>query len=151
MDRHGRMVHRGGEREVAVGEAVPLAQQHRSAAEVEPGDAHVLAHCGTLVHQDRIAVARGVFLDHDGVGARRQHPAGEDARGFAGADRAFERMSGRDLADDVEARRHAGDVGGAHGIAVHRRHVGRGLRAQGGKVVGQHAAVRFLQRRGFAG
>ena len=35
----------------------------------------------------RVAVARGVLLDDDGVGAVRQHAAGEDARGFAGADR----------------------------------------------------------------
>ena len=58
-----RVVHGGGEREVAVGEAAALAQQHGARAEIEPGDADVAA------------LARRAVVDDDGVAlARRCSP-----------------------------------------------------------------------------
>ena len=97
------MVHRGGEREIAVGRGGgPWRSSTVARAEVEPGDAHVAALRGAaVVDHDGVAVALGVLLDHDGVGAGGHRRAGEDAHGFAGADRAGERTAGRDLADDA--------------------------------------------------
>ena len=91
-----------------------------------------------------------VLLDDDGVGAGRHHAAGEDARGLSGADLAVERPARRDLADQLQRRRHLRDIGGAHRIAVHRRHVGRRLGAQRRDIGGQHAAFGFDQRRVLA-
>ena len=62
------------------------------------------------VDDNAVALARGILLDHDRIGAGRQHAAGEDARGFAGAHGALERMSGRDFADELEPDRDLGDV-----------------------------------------
>ena len=90
---------------------------------------------------DAAAVDHGVFLDHDGVGALGDHAAGKDPHRLARADRLFERPSGRDLADHLEPRRACGGVGGAHRIAVHRRHRLRRLGAQGRDVARQHAVV----------
>ena len=151
MHRHGRMVHGCRERQVAVGEAAAARQQHRVLRKVEAGDTDVAAFAGACVDHDRAALACRVLLDHDGVGARGHDPTGEDARRLAGAHRAVEGMPGRDLADELEPRRHAGDIGCAHRIAVHRRDVGRRLRAQRVDVGGQHAAVRFGERRGLHG
>ena len=83
-----------------------------------------------VIDDHALAVARGVLLDHDGVGAGRDDAAGEDARGLAGAHLALERMAGRDLARDLERHRHARHIGGAHRIAVHGGEIGRRLRAQ---------------------
>ncbi len=46
--------------------------------------------------------------------------------------------------------RHLRDIGGAHRIAVHRRHVGRRLGAQRRDIGGQHAAFGFDERRVLA-
>src|SRR5262249_39187397 len=40
MYRNGWMIHRGGECEVTVGEAMTSGEQHRAALEIEPLDAH---------------------------------------------------------------------------------------------------------------
>ena len=94
----------------------------------------------------RVAVARGEFLDHHGVGAFRHHAAGEDARGLARFHFAVERMAGGDFADQLQLDRRLRHVGGAHRIAVHGGdRVGR-LRAQRGEVLGEHAAERVVER-----
>jgi hypothetical protein len=51
--------------------------------------------------------------------------------------------NGRDLADELQRGRHLRHIGGAHRIAVHRRHVGRRLGAQRRHVSGEHAAFGF--------
>jgi hypothetical protein len=93
------MVHGGSQREIAVAQAVAFCQQSRPALEVEALDADMPALAGGLGDDDGIALAHGVFLDDDGIGAGREEAAGEDAGGFAGGDRALERMPGRHLAD----------------------------------------------------
>ena len=75
-----------------------------------------------------------------------QHAAGEDARGFAGADVAGERPAGRDLADHAQMRGRARDVGGAHRIAVHGGDVLRRLGAPRREIFGQHAAFGVVER-----
>ena len=105
VHRHGRIVHGGREREVAVAEAAALAAAApRPARSRAPRRGRACLWRRAVVDDDGVALALGVLLDHDGVGARRDDAAGEDARGFARADRAVERMSGRDLADELEPR-----------------------------------------------
>src|SRR6476661_7086638 len=99
------MVHRRRERKIPVAEAMALGEQHRAALEIEALDAHMLAFTRGGGDNDGLALTRRVFLDDDRVGAGWQDTAGEDARGFAGADRAAKRMSGRDFADDLELDR----------------------------------------------
>jgi hypothetical protein len=82
-----------------------------------------------------------------GIGAARHPAAGEAARGFAAPDGVVERPSGRDLADHLEARRRVGDVGRAHGVAVHGRHVGGRLGALRREVGGEHAMMGVDQAR----
>ena len=92
---------------------------------------------------------RGLFLHDDGVRAGRQFAAGENAHRLSRPDFAGIRPPGRDFADDFQIGRRAGDVLGAHRIAVHRRHVGRRLRSQRSQIVGEHAPMRFRERHTF--
>ena len=103
---HGkfRIVHAGGERQIAVGEAASRGQQHVALAEIDAGGADVPAGHRGFRDGDVIAVDDGVFLDDDGVGAVGDHAAGKDPHRLAGADRPLERAAGRDLADHLEPR-----------------------------------------------
>ena len=123
------MVHAGSERKIAYGEPMPGRKERVAQLEIEPLRADVAAACARLLDLDPIAVAPRVFLDHDGVGALRQHAAGENARRLAGADRPRKRPAGGDLADYSQMRRDTRHVVGAHGIAVHGRYIGRRLGA----------------------
>ena len=66
-----RIVHAGGERQIAVGEAAPAREQHVALAEIDAGRADVPPRNGGFGDGDVIAVDAGVFLDDDGIGARR--------------------------------------------------------------------------------
>ena len=79
----------------------------------------MLALARTRADHDVIALARRILLNHDRVGARRQDAARKDPGGLAGADRSLERVPRRHFADEPEADRHFGNVGGADGVAVH--------------------------------
>ena len=69
VHRQGRVVHGGGEHQIAGGEAAALARAAtRPALKSMPRGAHVAALGGRLFDGDRVAVARGQFLDHHGVG-----------------------------------------------------------------------------------
>ena len=141
MHRYRRMAHGGRQHHVAVGETLAARQQHLALFEIEPGAADVPAGRRGRVDDHALAVARGVLLDHDGVGAGRDHAAGEDARGLAGMHLALERMTGCDLARDLERHRHACHVRGAHRIAVHGREIGGRLGPPRRDVRRQHPAV----------
>ena len=78
--------------------------------------------------------------------ACRHHAAGEDARRMARLHFAFEGMAGGDFADQLQLDRRLRYVGGAHRIAVHGRNRGRGLSAQSGQVLGEHATERVVER-----
>ncbi len=65
---------------------------------------------------------------------------------LSGADTAGERPAGGNLADDLQAYGGGSHVGGTHGVTVHGRDIGRRLGAQRFEIVGQHAAVGFLER-----
>ena len=117
------------------------AQQHVALAKIDAGGADVLSGGGGFLEDDMLAVAFGVFLDHDGIGAVRHHAAGENPQSLAGLQRPRERPSRGDLADHMQPRRNRRDIGGAHRIAVHRRHRDRWLGAARGKVACQHPAM----------
>ena len=86
----------------------------------------------------------------DGVRAAGHRRAGHDADSGAGSYRAFVEVACRQLARDLEpdgvrltgVRR----VGGAHGVAVHRRVIERRDVEAGDSVLGQHLAQGVRQR-----
>ena len=61
----------------------PAAEQRLALAEIEAAAADVALIEAAVAHGDLVAVALGVLLDDDGVGAGRQRRAGEDAHGLA--------------------------------------------------------------------
>ena len=111
MDRQERVVHAGGERQIARRQPVTFGEQAVARLEVEPELADVAAFDGRLLHLDAVAVAFGQFLDHHGIGAVRQKAAGENARRFARSDRGCERPAGGDFADDLQTDRRGLNVG----------------------------------------
>ena len=95
---------------------------------------------------DMIAIDSGVFLDDDGIGAIRDHAAGEDPHRFASADLALERAAGRNLADHLQPRGEVGGIRRAHRIAVHRRHRLRRLRPPCRNVMCQRTMIGGIER-----
>ena len=87
-----------------------------------------------LAHGDLVAVARGVLLDDDGIGAGGQRRAGEDAHGLARG-RRCRRRDGRRRPAPITASVAGSlrDVGRAHGVAVHGGGIERRLRQQRGE------------------
>ncbi len=111
----------------------PLAQQHVAWREIEPGAADVPARRRWPVDRrsTRSPSRASCFPGSRPCRRRRARTPPVKMRTASPAPtRARERMAGRDLADQPQPRRHARDVGGAHRVAVHRRDVGRRLRAQ---------------------
>ena len=151
MHRQSRVVHCGGECEVAIGETATAGQQHCASPKIEPFGAHMPARASACRDHHRIRLARGVLLDHDCVGAGWENPSGEDSDGFAGSNASLERMSGRNLADQPEASRHTRNVGSAHSIAIHGRDVGGRLRTQRRDILREHATVGFASGENSAG
>ena len=145
-----RVVHAGGQRQIAVGEAAAARQQHVALAEVDAGGADMPAHAGASVMVMRRRRPR-IFLDHDGVGAIGDHAAGKDPNRLAAADRPVEWPSGRDLADHLESAPACGGVGRPHRVTVHRRHRLRRLGAQRREVARQHTAMAGIERDHFLG
>ena len=151
MHRKLRIVHAGGERQIAVGEAAPAREQHVALAEIDAGGADMPPGNGGFRDGDMIAVDAGVFLDDDGIGAVGDHAAGKDPHRFAAAYLALERAAGGDLADHLQPRGKIGGIRRAHRIAVHRRHRLRRLRPPCGDVARQDAMMRGIERYGFFG
>jgi hypothetical protein len=97
--------------------------------EIEAGLADMLAELAiAFAHRDVAVGLIAILLNHDGVGAGWHLRAGEDARRFARADRAGRQLAGGDALHDLEFCGEGVDIGGADGIAIHRRHIGRRLR-----------------------
>src|SRR3954463_15437276 len=94
MHREARMIHRGGERQVSIGEPAPFGEEHRSAPEIEAFSAHVPALGGARDDDDGMPFALRILLDDDRIGAARQEPAGENARRLTRAYAALKRMAG---------------------------------------------------------
>jgi hypothetical protein len=126
----------GGEGDGGSVEQAAGAQQRVALAEVAARPADVGARHRRLAHAQRVAATLGVFLDDDAVGALRDAGAREDAHRLTGSDRPGERAAGVGFADDAQARRDAGEVGGARGVAVHGGGVERRLRQRRRHVCG---------------
>ena len=82
-DRDGRVVGGGGERHVAAGEETTARQKDVAGFEIEAGAADVLVGGCRFLDSDAVAVAFGMFLDGNRIGARRHDAAGEDPHRFA--------------------------------------------------------------------
>ena len=124
----------------------PLCSSDLALREIDALIAHVAALGGGFLDRHRVALARGEFLDHHGIGALGHHAAGEDARGLTRFHFAFEGMAGGDFADELQFDRRLRHVGCAHRITVHGGdRIGR-LRAQRYEVLGEHAAERLVER-----
>ena len=67
-----------------------------------PATPDVAAGPDRLGRGDQIAVAAGVFLNEDGVGAVGQRRAGEDPHGVARTANALKAAPGRGFADDAK-------------------------------------------------
>ena len=132
-------------------EAASAREQHVALAEIDAGGADMPPGNGGFRDGDVVAVDASVFLDDDGVGAVRDHAAGEDPHRFARGHLPLERAAGRDLADHLQPRREIGGIGRAHRIAVHRRHRLRRLRAPRRDVARQHAMIGGVERDHFLG
>ncbi len=143
MHKEPRPVHCRGEADVARRQPPSGPQQHVALAKIEPLAPHVAAARGAFEHPHAIAVALGVLLNDDRVGARRHRRAGKDAGGFAGADMPAEPGAGRYFGDDPQLDRDRGQILCAHRVAVHRRYRERRLRPAGGQILGQNAADRI--------
>ena len=125
------------------------AQNHVASFEIEPGGAHVApgGHAFLRVH---FAVAfLGIFLDQDRVRTFRNLAAGEDAHALARIDPAGEGMARRRLADARQRRGQRGEIGRAHGVAVHRGDGGGRLGQRRGHVGGERAPVGAVESDGF--
>ena len=129
----------------------PAREQHVALAEIDAGGTDMPPRNGGFRDGDVVAIDASVFLDDDGIGAVRDHAAGEDPHRFAGADLALERAAGRDLADHLQPRGEIGGIGRAHRIAVHRRHRLRRLRSPRRDVARQHAMIGSVERDHFLG
>ena len=149
--RNLRVVHAGGQRQIAVGQAASAGEQHIALAEIDAGGADMPPSRGRFGDGDVIAIDCRVFLDDDGVGAIGNHAAGENPHRFALAYLPLERAAGGDLADYLQPRGKLGSVSRTHGIAVHRRHGLRRLRAPRCEIARQHAMPGGVERHHFFG
>ena len=150
---HGRFI-AASEADVARRQPPAGLQQHVALGEIEALAPHIAAAPRGFEHPHPVAVALGVLLDDDRVGAGRHRRAGEDARRLARADMAAEPGPGRHLGDDAQFDRDLAEIVGAHRIAVHRRDRERRLGAARGDILGEHPAEPvgerdLLGRQGF--
>ena len=100
VHRDLRVAAGGGESDRRGVEAVPGAEHHLAGTEVAAGLADMGAGLCGLAHDDPVAAALGVLLDHHRVGAVGQGRAGENARRLARRKPAVETAPGLRLADD---------------------------------------------------
>ena len=138
----------GGQTNGSRSEASAFGQHGAAGGDVLGAAAHPGARCGLHpeAHTGALATCQGqasfhFLLHHHGVSAGRQGRTGEDARHGAGLKR-LALMAGRNaLRDRKHLVRIGGQVGGAHGVAIHLGIVpGRDIQ-RGHQRPGQHAPV----------
>ncbi len=105
------------------------------------------------------APAIGILVGNDGIGARGERRTGKDAIGLARTDGALGDVPGGNLAEhaqrDRPVQRGSGNVGRAHGIAIHRAvverrnvHIGRHiLHENAAEGIEERHALVLLERR----
>ena len=142
-------VHRRGQAQIARVEPLARLQAQIAFAEIEPGGADITPGLARFFHDHPIAVALGVFLDDDAIGAVGHWRAGENPHRFARSEFLVIGLSGRDVAHHLELGRNGFEIGRPHGIAVHRRDRERRLGAPRRHLLGQHTAQALRQRHLF--
>ncbi len=123
---------------------------HIAGTKIEAGGADVAAGRDRLDDLDRVALALGVLLDQDRVGAFGHGRAGEDAHRFARPKRTGVALARARHADHLEPRT-GFRFRGAERVAVHRGSREGRLRQQRRHVLGQDASERLVERHGFGG
>ena len=121
------MIGRGGQSDIARGDAPAGRDHHIARGEILAGAADMAAGDHRLVDPDGVAVPGRILLQQDRVGASRDHAAGEQPHRLSGADAAIERMPGGRGADHLQPGSKR-PVSGAQRVAVHGRNIGRRLR-----------------------
>ena len=146
---HGQLGTPRGERQRKLRRADTAAgTEHRIArAKIETRAADMTStRLALAIEGEPIAIARGVLLQQDQAFASRHQGAGGNADGFAGRQLPREGMARGAFSNDLPR---PGEVLGPHGIAVHRRKVGRGLGARGQQRLGKIAADGSFSRDGL--
>jgi hypothetical protein len=151
MHRDDRVIHGSSERHVATGETASFSKEGRALPEIESFWSHIASGHNWLPDNDVIAISLSNLLNNDGICARRYQAAGKDASRLAVPDRSGERPTCRDLSNHLEPHRGCPNVGATQCIAVHGRHIGWWLAAQGNKVGGKDAAACLGEWHRFGG
>ena len=133
---------------------VPAASTLSPARTSSPAGRTCSPSFGAAKKRTRAPAGSVVLLHHDGVGARRERRAGEDARGLAGPRAAAgpRPPAGTSKATGERAGRRAarpGEVGRADRVAVHGRAVRGREGAAGGDRLRQHAPEGVRNRHGL--
>ena len=84
-DGQERVVHGGGEREIAVGKLLAGRQQHVAFTKIDAGAADMAARDRGFSDGNTVALDDRVFLNDDGIGTLGNDAAGKNAHGLAGA------------------------------------------------------------------
>ncbi len=132
---------------------MPALQDFPAEFDVFAGRADVFSRARQVIDDHTVIAVLAAFLHHHRIGTVRHRGAGEDAGGGARL-QGHAHRAGRDALADRQADAGSGDVGGTHGIAVHRR-VGewrhgygqllrKGQNAAGGR--GQRQQADFFDR-----
>ncbi len=130
----------------------PLArrQQHVTGGKILPGTTNMPAHGRRFGNSHPIAIAVGVFLDHNPIGAVRQHAAGKQPQRLARAQHPNPGMPGRRRADHTKPRAQR-RIACPHGVAIHRRYVAWRLGQAGMHRGGGHPVPGLGERDDFGG
>ena len=123
-----------GKRDVLRPQADAGRKNGGAGGDVLASAADVVTRTRDMVDDNAHGAVGAAFLHDDSVGAGGDRGAGEDACGSSRLQRRPQR-AGRDALADRQADAGGGDVGCAHGIAVHRRIVER-----------RHGHVRLLRQ-----
>ena len=120
---------------------------------IQTGRADELSFARHFVDGDcravRLSGGADILLQQDGVGAIRNHGAGENPHGLSGCHNAIPGLASGGFANPCQQRRGCRAVGGADSVAIHCRYRG-GRQAQPcGDVGCQNAAHDILQRTAF--
>ena len=142
----------GGEREIRGAEAAALGQDLGPGGDVLAGGAGVGAGPRRPLEGDGVAVADDVLVEDDGVDARREEGAGQDAQRVAGRDSgAMRRAGGGAARRERQAVRRRAEARVGEAVAVDGGVGGGRVRAAGADSRRQDAAAGVGERHGLDG
>ena len=143
MDEHGRPADGGQYADVRRTDGRTAPEHHLTRLDVLAGLADVRANRDRHPHADVVAVGVAILDADHGVGAARDHGAGEELHGRPRFHRGGDDGTGRLDGDDPQACGRRGDVGMANGVAVHRGIRRGGYGAPGHDVLRRDTAERI--------